>query len=190
MSAQGKTVARIAPAPAAARPLSRVLWTTAFVCLVIAGAVGVADRSFRSSDPDPFSRARLVRVTTSSGLNIDPALSPDGALVAYASDRAGANNFDIWVQPLAGGNAARITSDSGDEIEPSFSPDGRSIVFAKVETGGIYIVGTLGGEPRQIVAANRAHMPRFSPDARSIVYWTGQTIWTAGSGRFKGSRVT
>jgi Tol biopolymer transport system component/DNA-binding winged helix-turn-helix (wHTH) protein len=182
MSHRGETTASVVTRPAAAQTHSRLLWTTAFVCVVIAGAVGVAWRSFRSSDLDLFSGARLVRVTTSSGLNIDPALSPDGALVAYASDRAGANNFDIWVQPLAGGNAARITSDSGDEIEPSFSPDGTSIVFAKVETGGIYIVGTLGGEPRQLVAGNRAHMPRFSPDARSIVYWTGQTIWTAGRG--------
>jgi len=181
-SSQQETAATVVTRPAAARSHMRPLWTTAFMCVVIAGAVGVAWRSFRSSDPDPFSGARLVRVTTSSGLNIDPALSPDGALVAYASDRAGANNFDIWVQPLAGGNATRITTDSGDEIEPSFSPDGTSIVFAKAETDGIYIVDTLGGEPRQLVSAKRAHMPRFSPDARSVVYWTGQTVWTFGPG--------
>jgi Tol biopolymer transport system component/DNA-binding winged helix-turn-helix (wHTH) protein len=185
MSQQGETAATVVARPAAARPHARLLWATAVVCVVIAGAVGVAWRSFRSSDPDPFSRARLVRVTTLSGLNIDPALSPDGTLIAYASNSAGAGNFDLWVQPLAGGNAVRITSDSGDEIEPSFSPDGTAIVFAKAETGGIYIVGALGGESRQLVAAKRARAPRFSPDARSIVYWTGQTIWTAGRGPFK-----
>jgi Tol biopolymer transport system component/DNA-binding winged helix-turn-helix (wHTH) protein len=179
MSNQGETAATAVTGPAAQRPHARLQWTTAIVCVVIAGAgSALAWRSFRSSNPDRFSGGRLVRVTTSSGLNIDPALSPDGALVAYASDRAGANNFDIWVQPIAGGNAARITSDAGDEIEPSFSPDGTSIVFAKAETGGIYIIGTLGGEPRQVVAANRAHMPHFSPDGRSVVYWTGQTVWT------------
>ena len=180
MSQQGGPAATAVARPVAARPHARLLWTTAIVCVMIAGAVGLAWRSFRSPNSDRFSGARLVRVTTSSGLNTDPALSPDGALVAYASDSAGAGNFDLWVQPVAGGNAVRITSDSGDEIEPSFSPDGTAIVFAKGETGGIYIVGALGGESRQLVAAKRAHAPRFSPDARSIVYWTGQTVWTAG----------
>jgi serine/threonine protein kinase len=134
------------------------------------------------ADSKSAARDRLVRLTTSSGLNIDPALSPDGSLLAYSSDRAGTGNFDIWVQPIAGGNPSRVTTDSGDEIEPSFSPDGTSIVFAKSETGGVYVVGVSGGEPRQVVAAKRAHSPRFSPDGRRVVYWTGQTVWTSGFG--------
>src|SRR5207247_9425319 len=134
------------------------------------------------ADSNSLPQGRLVRLTTSSGLNIDPALSPDGSLLAYASDRAGTGSFDIWVQRIAGGNPIRITTDLGDEIEPSFSPDGTSIVFSKSETGGVYIVGVSGGESRQLVAARRAHTPRFSPDGRSVVYWTGQTVWTSGFG--------
>jgi len=134
------------------------------------------------SDSNSLPQGRLVRLTTSSGLNIEPALSPDGSLLAYTSDRAGAGSFDIWGQPIAGGNPFRITTDPGDEIEPSFSPDGTSIVFSKSETGGVYVVGVSGGQPRQLVAARRAHTPRFSPDGRWVVYWTGQTVWTSGFG--------
>jgi len=134
------------------------------------------------SDSNSLPQGRLVRLTTSSGLNVEPALSPDGSLLAYASDRAGTGSFDIWVQPIAGGNPSRITTDPGDEIEPSFSPDGTSIIFSKSENGGVYIVGVSGGEPRQLVAARRARTPRFSPDGRRVVYWTGQTVWTSGFG--------
>jgi serine/threonine protein kinase len=39
---------------------------------------------------------RPVRVTADSGLTTDPVLSPDGKLIAYASDRSGEGNLDIW----------------------------------------------------------------------------------------------
>jgi Tol biopolymer transport system component/DNA-binding winged helix-turn-helix (wHTH) protein len=129
-----------------------------------------------SFGPAPLSQARLVRLT-STGLNIDPALSPDGSLVAFASDRARAGNLDVWVQPLRGDTPTRITSGDGDEVEPSFSPDGSLIAFAGGETGGIYTVGALGGEPRLLVRGARTRTPRFSPDGRSILYWIGQTAW-------------
>jgi Tol biopolymer transport system component len=125
---------------------------------------------------DTLSHGRLTKITSTPGLNVDPALSPDGSMLAYASDRAGRGNFDIWLQPVAGGTAIQITSDPADETEPSFSPDGSSIVFARRETGGIFIVGVLGGEPRLVAPGTRARTPRFSPDGRSIAYWTGLPV--------------
>jgi dipeptidyl aminopeptidase/acylaminoacyl peptidase len=110
-----------------------------------------------------------------TGLTTDSALSPDGKLLAYASDRGGKGNLDIWVQQVAGGEALQLTHDSADESEPAFSPDGSQIAFrSEHDGGGIYVVPSLGGDARRIVDGGRE--PRFSPDGSQIAYWTGKSL--------------
>jgi Tol biopolymer transport system component len=44
---------------------------------------------------DASAGADVLRLTSGAGLTTDPALSPDGKLVVYTSDRAGAENLDL-----------------------------------------------------------------------------------------------
>jgi Tol biopolymer transport system component len=82
-------------------------------------------------------------------------------------------NLDIWVQQLAGGEPIRLTHDPADDREPSFSPDGSKIAFrSDRESGGIYVVSTLGGAEQKI--AEHGKNPRFSPDGKWIAYWAGE----------------
>lgn len=169
-----------APGSFVTRHLKLTAWAVGIGCLLL--AAGASAFIWRPAFPSilrsaPPSSPRLIRLTSTSGLNTDPALAADGSLLAYASDRARTGNMDIWVQPVGGGTAVRVTSADGDEVEPSFSPDGSLIAFSGGESGGIYIVGALGGEPRLIVPGRRTRNPRFSPDGQSILYWVGQTVW-------------
>ena len=116
---------------------------------------------------------RLQQLTFDNGLAYQPAISPDGKMVAYASDRAGKGNLDIWVQQTAGGQPFRLTSTEVDEREPSFSPDGSRVAFrSEGKGGGVYIVPTLGGEPHLVASGGRR--PRFSPNGDLVAYWVGR----------------
>jgi eukaryotic-like serine/threonine-protein kinase len=111
----------------------------------------------------------LRKLTSDAGWTDYPAISPDGKILAFASDRSGDGNLDIWVQPVHDGAPVQLTHNPGDDIAPSVSADGSQIAFqSSRDGGGVYVIPTLGGEERLLAA--RGYSPRFSPDGRWIAY--------------------
>ena len=159
----------------------------AFVLLVaVAGASWWLGQS-GSSDREVPQKSVLASLTSDSGLTYQPSLSPDGKLLAYASDRGGEGNLDIWVQQVGGGQPVRLTRHEADESEPHFSPDSTKIVFRSERDGrGVYTISTLGGDEPRLIARD-GRRPRFSPDGSRIAYWVGSEHNLGGRVRVVGS---
>jgi Tol biopolymer transport system component len=154
------------------RPALPWYWALAGA-LCLAGAVAGGWFWHKRTAPGPAGHGVLQRLTALAGLSAYPAISRDGRLIAYASDRSGQGNLDIWVQQAASGEGTvQLTHDDADEYEPAFSPDGTRIVYRSDKNGGgLYVIPALGGEPRLV--AKEGRRPRFSPDGQRIAYWTG-----------------
>jgi serine/threonine protein kinase len=159
------------PHAAASKPARR--WTRALLSTLVIPALGAAALSLwwqnhRSQSP-ASSTPFLTRLTTDVGWTDYPAISLDGKILAYSSDRSGDGNLDIWIQHVPDGAPVRLTRDPADEIEPALSADGTRIAFVSSRNGGgIYLIPTLGGEERLL--APKGFAPRFSPDGKWLAY--------------------
>jgi serine/threonine protein kinase/Tol biopolymer transport system component len=146
------------------------IWLSA-VLLIVVLAGGLLLWMAARRNATPARSAVLTRITYDDGVTTDPAISPDGKFLAYASDRGG-ETLDIWIKPVTGGQDVRLTNHPADDGEPAFSPDGYQVVFrSERDGGGVYAKSILGGDARLIVRNGRR--PRFSPDGKWIAYWTG-----------------
>lgn len=92
-----------------------------------------------------------------------PVWSPDGASIAFASDRFG--NFDIYLMPSGGGEATRLTYHSAGDEPTAFTAAGDEVLFTSSRLDDVmnvqfpngvlpelYAVRTSGrGTPRQVL---------------------------------------
>ena len=115
-----------------------------------------------------------------------PAWSPDGATIAFASDRDGDPN-EIYVMDADGSNQVRVTDNPGIDEYPTWSPDGTRIAF-HCTMGGVNSNGTGdfeicvvsrdgSGLHRLTDTPGENTQPDWSPDGEWIVFESNRLGW-------------
>jgi Tol biopolymer transport system component len=114
----------------------------------------------------PPNRSEWVQLTQMPDPVSQPALSPDGRMLAFV--RSSSTYYalgQIYVKALPDGEPVQLTKDSVKKMSPAFTPDGTRIAYTMVDAQwnwDTWIVPAQGGEPE-----------RFLKNATSLT-WTGQ----------------
>lgn len=120
------------------------------------------------------------RLTDDPWIEADPAWSPDGGRLAFASDRDG--SLDLYVRDLAAGSDRRVTQGAAAAM-PAWSPDGSRIAFVGSAAGtAVQVVDLATGVVETLRAGlNGAGRPSWSPDGASVLV----SALSPYSGRFR-----
>jgi Tol biopolymer transport system component/C-terminal processing protease CtpA/Prc len=128
----------------------------------------------------PIEGGRAIPLTLHEADDTAPVWSPDGRLIAFASDRNG--NYDVYVMPAEGGPATRLTFHSADDIPSAFTPDGAGVIFSSSRLGDagsalfpagpmsqLYRVDLEGGTPAMLLTSP-ALRARYDREGSRLVY--------------------
>jgi tricorn protease len=127
------------------------------------------------------------RLTSDVGIEINPAFSPDGSMIAFTGEYDG--NEDVYVIPAAGGIPKRLTSHPGSDRVVGWTRDGKRILFRSSRDAysyfsQLYTVSLDGGLPEQIPLP-MAYEGSYSPDSSHLAY-VPFTNFSESSQNFRG----
>jgi Tol biopolymer transport system component/predicted Ser/Thr protein kinase len=124
-----------------------------------------------------------VPLTSYQGVELTPALSPDGNQVAFSWNGEAQENYDIYVQVIGAGGTVRLTDNPAFDWAPVWSPDGREIRFYRYSREGRFAVVSvppLPGRERTVVeypfppelptAVLQFVTPAWSPDGECTAH--------------------
>jgi eukaryotic-like serine/threonine-protein kinase len=172
----GSTPTATRPVEAAARKAEHTPWRRWTVAAVLLLALGAAVAAFLLRTPQDVRLGRRVQLTLEPGLEIDPALSPDGALVSYVAGPLGQTR--LYVRQVDGGTPVALTAPGGGFARmPRWSPDGRRLLF--LSGRGLEVMPALGGPSKLILPAERDVWAdaTWSPGGDSIAIAIGDSVF-------------
>jgi Tol biopolymer transport system component/predicted Ser/Thr protein kinase len=135
-----------------------------------------------------------------SGDDTQPAFSPDGAYIAFRSERDGGGIFVMG----ASGESVRRLSDRGAAYDPAWSPDNLEVIYTEerfrdprdrmVSPHRLWAVNLKTLEKR-IITTKDVVQPQWSPSGHRIAYWASdessqRDIWTMNPQGEAAVRVT
>jgi Tol biopolymer transport system component len=179
---------------------SRALLAWAAPAVLVVGLIAAAWYAMTmtpasGSGSGALTVGRIARITSESGLELDPAIAPDGRTIAYAAGPIG--RMRIYIRQIAGGRMTPLTDESFAEGQrwPQWSSDGARVAFqagsqrlsqrSKSETASLYQTLALGGIPTRLFGAlpgGLAIGPSWSPDNSDIVFGAANGLSLVSAG--------
>jgi eukaryotic-like serine/threonine-protein kinase len=165
---------------------ARIISAVASV-IILAGIVGLYLYRWRPALP---SLGKRSAVTLEAGLEMTPAISPDGKMVAYS--RVTPEGSGLLVQQLAGGQPVKVVSlPAFTASMPAWSPDGTRLLY--LTPRGLEVVPALGGVSRILTEQTGPFAGRaggglggaigwgsWAPDGERVVYTNGDALYVRG----------
>ncbi len=124
-----------------------------------------------SMDPEGGSQ---VNLTNHPADDTDPVWSPDGAQIAFVSNRETeeGSGFNIYVMSADGSDVSQVSRD-GDGHYPDWSPQGDRIVYSS--WGDIFFINLDDGNAVNLTnSPEQDQQPKFSPDGQRIAWLSGE----------------
>ncbi|HTT23560.1 MAG TPA: protein kinase [Candidatus Sulfotelmatobacter sp.] len=124
------------------------------VVLIVAAAIGVYRFAQRRA-PTSSEWQQLTFYTDSA---IQPALSPDGRMLAFIRGQQAVipGRGDVYIKLLPDGEPAQLTHDKRLKLSPAFSPDGSRIAYGTFDPWETWEVPVFGGEPQLLLPNSSA----------------------------------
>lgn len=150
------------------RPARRRIWTLGAAAVTLAALVLLAWATSRA--PQPLSIGASTPVTSEEGLQIEPAISPNGRLVAYV--KGNSRRMRIFIAKLAGGAPWALSDDSSAvELLPRWAPDNDELLF--LSRNGAFVSPVIGGPLRAVVEGGEGgtmvRSASWSPNGDSVL---------------------
>jgi Tol biopolymer transport system component/serine/threonine protein kinase len=110
-----------------------------------------------------------------------PAVSPDGRLLLFESNRDDGNTYSIYIMNRDGTGLYRLTDGAGDDRLATFSPDGTQVAFLSDRSGvdNIFVIDVDGSNLRQVTTSDEdvGHMT-WSQHGQLVFNTNGPTSGT------------
>jgi Tol biopolymer transport system component/DNA-binding winged helix-turn-helix (wHTH) protein len=128
---------------------ARWLWVSTGLAWAVVAALWLGLWLWRGPQLD-IGHIKVRPLTAETGSEVDPALSPDGAWLAYAARAPQEPGFGLYLRLMADDRARRVTPPAVDARAPAWSDDGRFAYVAHQAGGCAILVGSPLGPARRV----------------------------------------
>ena len=132
---------------------------------------------FVRKDSPQFANLRIQPLTSQTGWEGSPAISPDGKSVAFTWTERADTPPQIYVKQLNDSAPIRLTDSHSEGTIGSlvWSPDGKSIAFMRQHKGlsPIFVIASSGGNEKKILDSTSPYVSAridWSPDATELAF--------------------